>query len=85
MLLVSSKHCEVEVERYLPVYFPSSNRLEQNGEYERAAATALFNNQMRLAINILSGRNTREVKSDNGPRPSHGKNSLNFFSQKGFM
>ena len=43
-------------------------RLEQNGEYERAAATALFNNQMRLAINILSGRNIREIKSDNGPR-----------------
>ena len=43
-------------------------RLEQNGEYERAAATALFNNQMRLAINILSGKNTRDVKSDNGPR-----------------
>jgi len=44
------------------------SRLEQNGEYERAAATALFNNQMRLAINILSGRNIREIKSDNGPR-----------------
>ncbi|XP_065053231.1 GATOR2 complex protein MIOS-like isoform X2 [Rhopilema esculentum] len=43
-------------------------KLERAGEYERAAATALFNNQMRLAINILSGRNTRENKSDNGPR-----------------
>ena len=45
-----------------------SFRLEQNGEYERAAATALFNNQMRLAIDILSGRSVRDVKSDNGPR-----------------
>eukprot|EP00794_Sanderia_malayensis_P003126 gene3126-3594_t len=43
-------------------------KLEQSEEYERAAAMAIFNNQMRLAINILSGRNYREVKSDNGPR-----------------
>ena len=54
-----------------------SCRLEARGEYERAAAVALFNGKIRAAINILS--------SDENPtgekmmkRPAKGENSVQF-------
>lgn len=41
-------------------------RLQSSGQYERAAAVALFNNKIRDAIEILSSQGSNDMKGTKG-------------------